>query len=220
MGVLMRSHDWSRSPLGPPACWPDTLKAAIATCLASRFPMVVWWGPNLIMLYNDAWQPILGETKHPAGLGQPGAVSWPETWPIVRRQFDDALKGNASWSENLLLASDRRGFMEEGYFTYSHSPLKDSEGKVVGVQTAVIETTDRVLSERRMLILRALSNATVEAGSHGGSVEHTCQSLLDLLYKGNPDVPFAAQYIFENGTHARLIWSGGIDKSLLKCLNS
>src|SRR5215470_13619930 len=68
MGTLMRTHDWSRSPLGPPVCWPDTLKAAIATCLASRFPMVVWWGPDLIMLYNDAWQPILGETKHPAGL--------------------------------------------------------------------------------------------------------------------------------------------------------
>src|SRR5262245_21974277 len=215
MGALMRTHDWSRSPLGPPACWPDTLKAAIGTCLASRFPMVVWWGPDLAMLYNDAWRPILGETKHPAGLGRSAAEVWPETWPIVRGQFESALNGKASWSENLLLASDRHGFLEESYFTYSHSPLKDAEGKVVGVLTAVIETTDRVLSERRMLILRALSKATVEVPSQCKSVEHACQALLDLLCKGNPDVPLAALYVCEDGTRARLICSGGIDRSQL-----
>jgi len=215
MGALMRTHDWSRSLLGPPAYWPDRLKAAIATCLASRFPMVVWWGPELLMLYNDAWQPILGETKHPAGLGRPCAEVWPETWPIVRQQFEDALNGKATWSENRLLASNRHGFLEESYFTYSHSPLKDAEGKVVGVQTAVLETTNHVLSERRMLILRTLSNATLETPSQGQSIEYTCQALLDLLCKGNLDVPFAAQYVLEDRAHARLICSGGIDRSLL-----
>jgi PAS domain S-box-containing protein len=215
MGALMRAYDWSHSPLGPPACWPDALKAAIATCLASRFPMVVWWGPDLIMLYNDAWQPILGETKHPAGLGRPGAESWPETWPIVRQQFEHALTGNASWSENLLLASDRRGFLEECYFTYSHSPLRDAAGNVVGVQTSVIETTDRVLSERRMLILRDLSKASVEATSQGDSVERTCEALLGRLCKGNPDIPFAALYGSDGGIRARLICYRAIDKSLL-----
>jgi PAS domain S-box-containing protein len=177
--------------------------------------MVLWWGPDLIMLYNDAWQPILGETKHPAGLGRPGAECWPETWPIVRRQFEDALNGKANWSENLLLASDRHGFLEECYFTYSHSPLRDAEGKVVGVQTAVIETTDRVLSERRMLILRDLSKAMVEAASQGKSVEHTCEAILGLLCNGNFDIPFAAQYISEGGTRARLICSSGINRSHL-----
>src|SRR5262249_23633669 len=78
MGALMRAFDWTKTPLGDPTNWPDPLKMAIATCLASRFPMVVWWGPELLMLYNDAWQPILGETKHPAGLGRPGKESWPE----------------------------------------------------------------------------------------------------------------------------------------------
>ena len=141
MGALMRSHDWSRSPLGDPARWPDTLKAAVATCLSSQFPMVVWWGPDLVMLYNDAWQPILGDTKHPSGLGRPGQDSWPETWPIVGRQFKDALGGVASWSEDLLLASDRHGYLEECYFTYSHSPLRDASGAVVGVHTVVSETT-------------------------------------------------------------------------------
>jgi len=218
MGALMRTHDWSRSPLGCPAYWPDTLKAAIATCLASRFPMVIWWGPDLIMLYNDAWRPILGETKHPAGLGRPGAESWPETWTLVREQFADALNGNASWRENLLLASDRHGFLEECYFTYSHSPLRDAEGNVVGVQTVVVETTDRVLSERRMLVLRDFAKATLEAASQSKSVEDTCELLLELLCKGNPDIPFAVQYIAESVTQARLICSAGIDRSLLPAM--
>ena len=71
MGALMRAHDWTQSPLGPPAQWPDSLKMAVSICLNSRFPMVLWWGPEFIMLYNDAWRPILGAAKHPKGLGRP-----------------------------------------------------------------------------------------------------------------------------------------------------
>jgi len=215
MAALMRDFDWSRTALGDPAWWPDTLKAAVATCLASRFPMVVWWGPELIMLYNDAWQPILGETKHPAGLGRPGAESWPETWPIVGQQFQNALDGRGSWSENLLLASDRRGFLEECYFTYSHSPLKDASGHVVGVLTAVIETTDSVLSDRRMRVLRDLSAATVEAASQARSLTETCEHLLGLLCSGNPDIPFAAQYIPDGSGIVSLMCTAGIERSWL-----
>src|SRR5262245_18911407 len=131
------------------------------------------------MLYNDAWQPILGDTKHPGGLGRPGRDSWPETWPIVGQQFERALQGEASWSEDLLLASDRHGFMQECYFKYSHSPLKDANGTVGGVLTTVIETTPRVLSERRMRVLRDLSNATINAANEGRTVEATCRALID-----------------------------------------
>ena len=67
MGALMRAYDWTRSPLGPLAHWPDALKMAVSICLNSRFPMVLWWGPELVMLYNDAWRPVLGTTKHPSG---------------------------------------------------------------------------------------------------------------------------------------------------------
>src|SRR5262249_57938697 len=95
MGALMRAHDWSTSPLGDPSTWPELLKSAVSTCLATRFPMVVWWGPDLIMLYNDAWQPILGETKHPGGLGRPRRDSWPETWPIGGQHFQSAWQGVA-----------------------------------------------------------------------------------------------------------------------------
>lgn len=214
MGALMRAHDWSTSALGEPERWPEVLKSAVATCLNSRFPMVVWWGPKLIMLYNDAWQPILGETKHPGGLGRPGADSWPDTWPIVGKQFENALKGVANWSEDLLLASDRHGYIEECYFTYSHSPLIDGNGVVVGVLTAVIETTARVLSERRMRALRDLSKATIEAATRVKSIEETCQHLLGILCSGNPDVPFIVQYLAEEGGCARLIASSHINSDL------
>jgi two-component sensor histidine kinase len=214
MGALMRAHDWTNSPLGDPAAWPDALKMAVGTCLSSRFPMVVWWGPQLIMLYNDAWQPILGETKHPGGLGRPGAESWPETWPIVGEQFERALSGVASWSEDLLLASDRHGFMEECYFTYSHSPLKDAAGKVVGVHSVVSETTARVLSERRLRILCDLSNATVQAATETNTIEQTSEALVSLLCSKNPDVPFGLLYLIDASGRAQLMASAGVDPEL------
>ena len=211
MGALMRAHDWSSSPLGPPSRWPDVLKTAIGTCLSSQFPMVVWWGPDLLMFYNDAWQPILGETKHPGGLGRPGRDSWPETWPLVGKQFEDALQGEASWSEDLLLASDRHGFMQECYFTYSHSPLRAPSGEVVGVFSAVKETTTRVLNERRMRLLTDLSNATLGATTGSASTEAVCQQLLDVYCAGNPDAPFAVLYLLDRQDGVRRAGAAGIE---------
>jgi two-component sensor histidine kinase len=176
--------------------------------------MVVWWGPDLIMLYNDAWQPILGETKHPGGLGRPGQESWPETWPIVGPQFERALQGAASWSEDLLLASDRHGFMQECYFTYSHSPLKDGNGVVAGVLTTVIETTPRVLSERRIRVLRDLSNATINAANEGRTVEETGRSLINLLGTDSPDVSFAVLYLTAGSGRAELVGCKNIGQGI------
>jgi signal transduction histidine kinase/CheY-like chemotaxis protein len=215
MGALMRSHDWSRTELGEPASWPETLKSAVSTCLASRFPMVIWWGPNLLMLYNDAWQPILGDTKHPAGLGRPGRESWPETWPIVGAQFEQALGGTASWHEDLLLASDRHGYMEECYFTYSHSPLRDARGTVVGVLSVVSETSTRVVLERRLRVLRDLSLAAMQAAAAQRPVTELCTLLCALLVHGNPDVPFAALYLAEGDGSLRLVTAQGVDDGRL-----
>ena len=215
MGALMRSYDWSRTPLGDPAEWPGTLKAAVATCLSSRFPMVIWWGPQLLMLYNDAWQPILGDAKHPVGLGRPGAESWRETWPVVGVQFESALKGIASWSEDLLLASDRHGFLEESYFTYSHGPLRDISGEIVGVLSVVSETTARVLNERRLRTLATLSTAAIDATRRFESTADTCQLLVDTLCQSNPDIPFAVQYLVAPAQLAKRMAVAGIDAALL-----
>ena len=214
MAEVIRRHDWSRSRLGSPAAWPDALKMAVGTCLSSRFPMVVWWGPDLIMLYNDAWAPILGERKHPAGLGRPGAESWPETWSIVGPQFEAAPRGTASWSEDLLLASDRRGFLEECYFTYSHSPLRDGSGDIVGVFSAVAETTMRVLGDRRRAKLHALSETAETAIRAEATVRQTCEKLIEVLCSDNPDAPFAILYLREAAGGAfRLRASAGLDSS-------
>ena len=117
MGALMRAHDWSRSPLGAPEQWPDALKMAVSICLNSRFPMLLWWGPEFVMLYNDAYRPILGMTKHPASLGSRGRDIWPEIWTIIGPQLASIWRGEATWSHDLLLPVDRNNYLEEAYFT-------------------------------------------------------------------------------------------------------
>ena len=194
MGALMRAHDWMQSPLGPPAQWPDALKMAVSICLNSRFPMVLWWGREFVMIYNDAWRPILG-AKHPKGLGRPGIETWPEIWDIIGEQLGSVLKrGEATWSEDLLLAVARYGYVEEAYFTYSYSPIKDADGRVRGVFTAVNETTERVLSERRMRILRELAARTAESKS----VKEACRTFAEVLGDNNPDIPFALLYLVDD----------------------
>jgi PAS domain S-box-containing protein len=207
MGALMRAHDWSRSPLGPPEQWPDALKMAVSICLNSRFPMLLWWGPEFVMLYNDAYRPILGMTKHPASLGSRGRDIWPEIWAIIGPQLASIWRGEATWSYDLLLPVDRNNYLEEAYFTYSYSPIKHADGRIGGVFTAVTETTDRVLSERRLRILRELASQNVETGG----VESACQAAIHVLGAYNPDIPFALLYLLdEDRGHIRAAGSTGL----------
>ena len=211
MGALMRAHDWTRSPLGPPAQWPDSLKMALSILLNSRFPMVIFWGPEFIVLYNDAWRPILGAAKHPKALGSPGIEVWTEIWDIIGVQLDGVLKGGeATWSENLLLPLERYDYLEEAYFTYSYSPIKAADGCVGGVFTAVFETTERILSERRMRILRELAARTAESKS----VREACRTFAEVLGENNPDIPFALLYLVDDdGRGVSLAASAGLQRS-------
>src|SRR5579885_3523698 len=103
MGALMRSIDWSQTPLGPVAQWPQSLRTAVSICLASRFPILIWWGPRLVKLYNDAYAPMLGE-KHPLALGRPGQDVWPEIWDIIGPMLSGVMdRGDATWSQDQLL---------------------------------------------------------------------------------------------------------------------
>ena len=109
----------------------------MSICLNSRFPMLVWWGPELVMLYNDAYRQLIGG-KHPAALGQPGRECWPEIWHVIGPMLDAVLaRGEATWSEDLMLPLERKGFAEECYFTFSYSPIRDEAGEVGGVFCAV-----------------------------------------------------------------------------------
>ena len=149
MGALMRVHDWSRSPLGPPASWPQSLLSIVDLLVPSRFPMFVAWGPELGFLYNDAYAEILG-AKHPAALGNRFADIWAEIWDDISPIIAQAMQGHSSYHENLALTVNRKGkeHGEHAWFTFSYSPVRDESGRVAGMFCAVTETTEQVLAER------------------------------------------------------------------------
>jgi PAS domain S-box-containing protein len=201
MGNLMRSLDWTQTPLGPPSAWPQAMQTAVSICLNSRFPMVLWLGPELTMLYNDGWRPVLGATKHPSGLGRPGREVWPEIWDIIGEQMHSVMStGVATWSDDLLLVVDRYNYPEEAYFTYSYSPIFTSDGNVCGVFSAVSETTLRVIGERRLKTLSELG-ALVKAKTTAEASNLSA----DVLRRNDADIPFALIYLLSaDGSKAEL----------------
>ncbi len=202
MGRLMAAIDWSATPIGPVDRWPQSLLTAVSICLSSRFPILLWWGPDLVMIYNDAYRPILGMTKHPKAMGQAGRECWPEIWHVIGPMLEGVMTcGEATWSEDQLLPLDRNGYVEECYFTFSYSPISHEAGGVGGVFTAVTETTERVLSERRLSCLRGLAEYTAPANT----AEEACTRAIEML-RDHPDVPFSALYLLnEGGTQALLV---------------
>lgn len=209
MGQLILSKDWSQTSLGPADLWPQSLRTTVSTCLNSRFPILIWWGPELVMLYNDAYRPILGE-KHPASLGEKGKEVWPEVWDIIGPMLEGVYKqGISTWSENQLLLLDRYGFIEECYFTFSYSPIYDETGGIGGVYCAVTETTKTVLNERQLQTLKDLSNLQVV----NKLVDDVYASATNALIKNNKDFPFAVIYKIdaEKGS-AQPIEFAGIEK--------
>jgi PAS domain S-box-containing protein len=148
MGDRVRAFDWAGTRLGPPAQWPAALRAAVGICLNSRFPMFVWWGPDLVNLYNNAYAPMLGK-RHPAALGRPARDVWADIWPAIGPQADAVMRrGQATWNERVPLLTERNGFPEEAFFTWSYSPIYDDAGAVAGLFCAVTEDTARVAAER------------------------------------------------------------------------
>ncbi|WP_432927481.1 SpoIIE family protein phosphatase [Microbispora sp. CA-135349] len=195
MARRMRGHPWSETSMGDPATWPTSLRTACRICLTSRFPMIVWWGEELRFLYNDAYLPLLG-SKHPA-LGKPGDQVWTEIWHTIGPMLKSVMSsGEATWSEDLLLPMNRHGYWEETYWTYSYSPLHDDDGTVRGVFTAVSDTTERVIGERRLAVLQDLG---AQAG-HARSVAEACQLVAEVLERSGSDVPFSAVYLRRPGT--------------------
>ncbi|MDB4946888.1 MAG: pleC1 [Labilithrix sp.] len=206
MGRLVRAHDWTQSPLGLPSTWPQSLKTALSICLGSRFPMVIWWGPELCVFYNDAYIPIAGPLKHPMFLGRPAQEQWPEIWDVVGTLAREVLAtGNATWSEDQPLFMTRSGFVEECYFTFSFSPARDESGAVGGMFCAVQEMTGRLLGERRLRVLRELG---ADAQS---TMELVAASAARVLGTSVNDVPFALVYLVQEGeTKAALAAASGV----------
>lgn len=175
---LIPERDWSQTPLGPIESWPQSLKTSVSICLASRFPIVLYWGPECVVLYNDAYRTILG-SKHPWALGQRCCDCWAEIWDAIGPMLEGVVQSDeATWSNDLLLALNRYGYVEECYFYFSFSPVRVEEAAVGGVFTAVIETTENIIGERRLRTLRdlrktAVSNRSRSPGDPLGSASGT-----------------------------------------------
>ncbi|HEU5103310.1 MAG TPA: PAS domain S-box protein [Roseiflexaceae bacterium] len=166
MGALMRSIDWARTPLGPIEGWPQSLRTSVSVCLHSSVPILLWWGPELVMLYNDAYRPLLGATKHPQAIGRAGREVWPEIWESIGPMLEGVLaSGAATCLDDQLLLLDRNGYVEECYFSFSYSPIHDEAGKVGGIFCAATETTKR--TEQALQISESRLRMAVQAGAIG-----------------------------------------------------
>lgn len=156
MRELVNEFNWSTTPLGAKNTWPEVLRLSVELCLNSRFPLILWWGPELTMIYNDSYIGHL-QSKHPWALGTSGKVVWSEIWDVIGPMLDGVLStGEATYSDDLLLFLERNGYAEETYHTFSYSAIKDAQGTIVGILTPVAETTERVIAERRQYTLREL----------------------------------------------------------------
>jgi len=147
MGAMMRSHDWSMSPLGHPDTWPQALRTVVGLMLNSKFPMFVAWGEELGFLYNDSYIAILGE-KHPAALGRRFHSIWAEIWQDIHPLIVRAMNGEASYMDRLPLRMRRHGYDEQTWFRFSYSPLRGEDGAVAGMFCACLEMTGEVMAQR------------------------------------------------------------------------
>ena len=151
MGELIQAMDWAKTPLGPIDSWSPSLKMMVRFLLANRFPLLLWWGPQFIQIYNDAYRPVLG-TKHPyPGLGRPVSECWSEIWHVLRPLIETPFNGGpATWMEDIQLEINRYGFVEESHFTIAYSPVPDEtvSGGIGGVLATVHDILRRSSSVR------------------------------------------------------------------------
>ncbi|MFI5614377.1 SpoIIE family protein phosphatase [Amycolatopsis sp. NPDC051903] len=206
VGPDLARVDWSATPIGPPSGWSQSLQTAVSILLSSRFSMWLAWGPDLTFFCNAAYRRDTLGRKYPWALGRPAREVWAEIWDDIGPRIDTVLAtGTATWDEALLLILERSGYPEETYHTFSYSPLRDDDGRVVGMLCVVTEETGRVIGERRMAVLRDL-------GSDPSVIQTERQVLAFAgrqLGRDLRDLPFTLTYLFDGG-RAVLAASTGI----------
>jgi signal transduction histidine kinase len=206
MGKLIRSMDWGATSLGPIETWPQSLRTTVSLCLASNFPISLAWGPQHVQIYNDGYWPICGG-KHPHSMGQDFSVCWASAWPAIGAAFARALAGETSYLENQRMFLDRNGYLEETFFTFSFSPIRDETGGVGGLFHPVTETTSKMLGERRTRALRDLAARAGKAQSSAEALALAAQTLAEF----GLDLPFTLFYLLDDdGKVARLAAHTGV----------
>jgi PAS domain S-box-containing protein len=202
MASRCRAFDWSTTALGPVSSWPHSLRTTVGIVLSSRNPMFLWWGPELIQFYNDAYRPSFGLTgRHPVALGMNGRDCWPEVWDVIGPQIAQVMTtGEPTWHEDQLVPIERNGRVEDVWWTYSYSPVFDDDGAIGGTLVVCQETTQRVLAQAQ---LRAVYDGTREfigllsldgtlLDANRASLEFIEQSRADVVGRPFWDTPWFA----------------------------
>ena len=194
MGRLIREYNWSETPLGPIEGWPHVLKTSISLILNSQHPMWVGWGPSKTFLYNDAYISVLSLAKHPWALGRPAPEVWAEIWEVCGPLADKVFsRGEATFVDDVRLFMSRGDFVEETYYSFSYSPIRDEFGHVRGLFCPSAEVTPKVLNARRLGTLSELTaKSLVER-----SAQAACASAISTLAKNIDDIPFALLYLID-----------------------
>ncbi|MGO9355244.1 MAG: SpoIIE family protein phosphatase [Mycobacterium sp.] len=215
VGRRFAAFDWAAHPLGRPDEWSPEVRAAVAVTLTSRFPIVLWLGPtDLFLMYNDAYAQILGD-KHPAALGRPAEQVWSEIWEAIGPMLAGVVAtGKATWSDDLMLPLVTGGRPQERYFTFTYSPIIGGDGAVTAIFCAVIETTERVLSERRLHLLNAVASATMETQT----IDDAVSAAVAACATQPADLPFIAVYVARDGAGEDDITLRGATPSILPLL--
>ncbi|MGC2638077.1 MAG: hypothetical protein WA294_12920 [Acidobacteriaceae bacterium] len=189
----MRTYTWQDSSLGPIAQWPQSLRTAVQIILNSRYAMFIWWGRELLHLYNDSYRAFLGE-KHPGALGKSAREVWSEIWEQIGPRTDAVLlRGESTFDKALLLMMARHGYIEETYFTFSYSPIPGDDGRIGGIFCAVTEETDGVIDKRRLALLREVTAAMADARTPG----EVCRAAAQRLDGAGRDLPFSLIYLLD-----------------------
>ncbi|GAA4309075.1 hypothetical protein GCM10023162_13990 [Klenkia terrae] len=189
--ALFAGTDWATTAIGAPETWSPTLRSAISTAMNTRFGMLVMAGPELVMVYNDAYAPLMG-ALHPA-MGRPLPEVWADEWPTLAPMVEQVVTEQvANHFEDFLLMSSRNGFLEETYFTFSYSPLIDADGEVVGLLDTVLETTERVLATRRLQLAQQLGQTGAARHDDLGAA---VAAVVEVLAEHRTDLPLAGVHL-------------------------
>ena len=201
MAMRMRQVDWESTEFGAPEQWSHAMRTALTLCLGSRLCSCIYWGPQHLLLYNDAFASLLG-TKHPTALLQPADVVWPEAFEFMEPLLRATLyNGESSGTDDSPSFINRRGYLEEFYCTYSYAPIINERDTIEGVFVTVPETSTRVIAERRLHTLQRLGLSTRRARRS----EETLGVAAEVIAENAYDIPFAALYLCdEDGTQAQL----------------
>jgi len=191
MGERMRAFDWSTTALGPLEQWPQSLRICVRIMLGSGYPMAIGWGPDYTLLYNDAQRVLFG-TKDATALGRRTKDVFPESWEYAGPLYDRVMRQGQAYTTltDQLVTLNRNDYLEECYFALSYSPIPDDSGQVGGVFVTGIETTERVIEERRQQVLRDVASRTAEARYE----DEVWRVSTDTLREHRLTIPFAVLY--------------------------